>query len=141
MDDTARIDAVCGLVNAIGNSDWQGVAALLAENFRYIELGTGRTLDGPQAFIDAMSGWKGAFPDVRGTLTNVMASGQTVAVELVWAGTHEGALEGLGRTIGATGIHQSTPAALFVVFDDDRIVETRQYFDMVGLYKQIGALP
>ena len=62
MDDTARIDAACGLVNAIGNRDWQGVAALLAENFRYIELGTGRTLDGPQAFIDAMSGWKGAFP-------------------------------------------------------------------------------
>ena len=33
------------------------------------------------------------------------------------------------------------PAALFVVFDDDRIAETRQYFDMVGLYEQIGALP
>ena len=141
MDDQGRIDKARGVIDAIGDSDWQRVGQSLVSGFRYIELGTGRKLAGPDEFIDAMRGWKTAFPDVRGTISDVMVTDTTVAVELVWAGSHQGAFEGLGRTIDATGIHQATPAALFFVFEGDQIVETRQYFDMVGLYEQIGALP
>ncbi len=141
MDEQQRAAAARGLVEAIGDSDWDGVSDALASEFRYIELGTGRTLEGPDAFVEAMSGWKTAFPDVHGTVSEVTVTDDTVAVELVWTGTHTGAFEGLGRTLEPTGITQSTPAALFMVFADDKIAETRQYFDMVGLYEQIGALP
>ena len=140
MDNVKRTAAARAVVDAIGDSDWDRVTGALAPGFRYIELGTGRTLEGPAAFVEAMAGWKTAFPDVRGTVSEVTVTDDTVAVELLWVGTHKGAFEGLGRTLEPTGIRQSTPAALFMVFTGDKITETRQYFDMVGLYQQIGAL-
>jgi len=62
------------------------------------------------------------------------------ALEVTWTGTHTGPLETAEGTIPASGKRQETPAAIVLTFEGDKIKENKQYFDLMTLLKQIGAL-
>ncbi len=74
-------------------------------------------------------------------MTNAFASGNTVAIEVAWEGTHTGPLPGVDETISPSGKRQTTPAVMVLDFEGDRIAENRQYFDMMSLFQQLGATP
>ncbi len=114
---------------------------MMTPDYVYYELGTQRRIDGPEAVVAAMQGWKEAMPDAAGTVTNAVASGDTVTLEITWEATHTGPLESPMGTIPASGKRQVTPAAWIFNFEGDKINESRHYFDMVTLLVQIGAMP
>jgi len=128
------------MVEAFNNSDWDRTRALVG-NGVYNEIGTQRRLQGGDEILRAMQGWKQAMPDVKGTVTNALASGNEVVLEVTWHGTHTGPLETPGGTVPASGKSQTTPAAWIFEIDGDQIKESRQYFDMVAFLQQIGAMP
>lgn len=128
-------------VEAFNSGDWERVRAGLASDCRLNELGTGRSVDGPEKIVELFKGWKQAFPDAAGTVTTAFASGDTAALEVTWKGTHTGPLTTAEGTIPASGKPQATPAAIFFLFDGDKIKDTRHYFDSLTLLKQIGAQP
>ncbi len=128
-------------VDAFSNSEWGIMRATLASDARYDELGSERTIEGPDRIVELFRGWKQAFPDAVGTVTSVVAGGDKVALELIWRGTHTGPLATPEGEIPATGRHQVTPAAFFFTFEGDKIKESRQYFDSMTLLEQIGAQP
>jgi steroid delta-isomerase-like uncharacterized protein len=130
-----------GAIEAFNATDWQGFKALLAPDSIYNELGTQRRIQGADQIIQLWQGWKQAMPDVKGTVTNAFASGDTVALEITWEGTHTGPLEGPGGTIPASGRRQVTPSAFIFTFQADKIKESRNYFDIMTLLQQIGAMP
>ena len=68
------------IVDAINQSDWERLKAPLTPNSVYNELGTQRSLKGPNEITEAFQGWKLAMPDVKGTVTNCIASGNTVTM-------------------------------------------------------------
>jgi steroid delta-isomerase-like uncharacterized protein len=74
-------------------------------------------------------------------VTSAVGSGNKVALEVTWKGTHTGPLETAEGTIPASGKRQETPAAAFFTFEGDKIKESRHYFDSMTLLKQIGAQP
>ena len=80
-------------------------------------------------------------PDATGTVTNALASGNTVTLQVTWEATHAGPLEGPMGTIPASGKRQVTPAAWILTFEGEKIKESHHYFDMLNLLAQIGALP
>ena len=137
--DLTRI--ACDIVDAFNESDWERFRALLTPNTVLNELGTQRSLKGPNEVIEGMQGWKEAMPDVKGTVTNCIASGNTVTMEVSWTGTHTGPLVGPAGTIPASGKSQTTPSAWVLEFDGEKLSESRHYFDMVTLLTQIGAMP
>jgi steroid delta-isomerase-like uncharacterized protein len=128
-------------VDAFNNGNWELVLAGLTPDARYDELGTQRKMEDPQKIVEVFKGWKAAFPDAVGTVTSAIASGNTVALEVTWTGTHTGPLETAEGTIPASGKRQETPAGLFYTFEGDKIKESRHYFDSLTLLKQIGAQP
>ena len=129
------------IVDAFNQSDWERTRAPLTPNTVYNELGTQRSLKGPNEIIEALQGWKQAMPDVKGTVTNCVASGNTVTMEVSWTGTHTGPLVGAAGTIPPSGKSQTTPSAWVLEFDGEKLRESRHYFDMVTLLTQIGAMP
>ena len=129
------------MVNSFNESDWERTRALLTPNTVYNELGTQRSLKGPNEIIEALQGWKQAMPDVKGTVLNCIASGNTVTMEVSWTGTQTGPLEGSAGTIPPSGKSQTTPSAWIFEFEGGQIRESRHYFDMVTLLTQIGAMP
>lgn len=127
-------------VEAFNKEDWSRAMALLGTGL-YNEVGTGRQLRGEAEILPALKGWRKAMPDVKGTVTNAFASGNKAVLEVTWQGTQTGALDGPGGTLPPSGKRQTTPAAWVFEFDDDKVKESRQYFDMMSLMQQIGAMP
>ena len=128
-------------IDAFNEGDWEQMRALLTSDARYHEFGTERKIEGPDQIIELFKGWKTAFPDAAGTVTNAVADGNTAVLEVTWTGTHNGPLVTAAGTIPASGKRQETPAAVFYVFEGSKIKASRHYFDAMTLLKQIGAQP
>ncbi len=128
-------------VEAFNASDWKRTRAILTPDYVYNELGTQRRIEGPDAVVAAMQGWKHAMSDAAGTVTNALFSGNTVTLQVTWEATHDGPLEGPMGTIPASGRRQVTPAAWIFTFEGEKIKESHHYFDMMTLLTQIGAIP
>ena len=128
-------------IEAFNAAKWDRVKEIVTSNSLYIEAGTQRRIQGADAIVIALQGWKRAFPDVKGKITNAISTGSNVVLEITWEGTHTGPLEGPGGTIAATGKRQVTPSAMVILFEGDKIRESRHYFDMMTLLQQIGAVP
>ena len=141
MAEQDLIKVARGLVEAFNRSDWEGCRAALAADALYDEVGTARRLQGVAQIIQGLQGWKGAMPDVKGTVTNAVATGNTAVLEVTWQGTHTGPLPGPTGTLPATGKRQTTRSGWLLNFDGGRIKESRHYFDMLSFMQQIGALP
>jgi steroid delta-isomerase-like uncharacterized protein len=127
-------------VESFNNDDLKRASALLGAGV-YNEVGTGRQLRGEAEILPALQGWRKAMPDVKGTVTNAVASGNTALLEVTWEGTQTGPLDGPGGTLPPSGKRQTTPAAWVFEFDGDKIKESRQYFDMMSFMQQLGAMP
>jgi steroid delta-isomerase-like uncharacterized protein len=145
LTETLTVDQIVKIareqVEAFNAGDWERMRAMLASDSLYNELGTERKIEGPDMMVELFKGWKTAFPDAVGTVTNAVASGTKAALEVTWKGTHTGPLETAEGTIPASGKAQETPAAFFFAFEGGKIKETRHYFDSLTLLKQIGAQP
>ncbi len=128
-------------VEAFNVGDFEGSTAAMTADSILNEFGTQRKVLGAAAVREVLKGWKQAMPDVTGTVTNAFASGNNVALEVTWRGTHTGPLESPGGTIPASGKTVVTPGSWVFEFEGDKIKESRHYFDMVTFLQQIGAMP
>lgn len=89
---------------------------------------------GPDGVRARVGAYKGAFPDSRVDVTEVIASGDVVAARWTWGGTNTGPVMGIpatGRTASIEGMH-------WFWFEGDRIAESWVQADNVGLLAQLG---
>jgi steroid delta-isomerase-like uncharacterized protein len=96
-----------------------------------------RDLRGPDALKQIVTMYRAAFPDVRMTVDDVIASGDKVALRWHSEGTHRGELAGLAPT----GVHGSTTGISIDRWQDGKIVEAWAEWDNMGLARQLGAAP
>ena len=75
-----------------------------------------------------------AFPDLRLSVDDVLASDEVVMVEWTWTGTHEGEFEGIAPTGREVEIRGMTKA----VIADGKIQEERGYYDLQDFLAQLG---
>lgn len=125
------------VIEAFNDEDWGGIRNLIGDS-TYNEVGTQRSLKG-DAIVEALQGWKAAFPDAKGTVTNTVESGQQVLLEVTWTGTQTGEMVTEQGTIPASGKQQTTPAAFVFEYENGNLKESRHYFDLLALLQQIGA--
>jgi steroid delta-isomerase-like uncharacterized protein len=101
---------------------------------RYELIGTGDVYDGPREVADYFEETRTAFPDQRNELIALHHSDDAVIVEANLFGTHDGPFRGLpptGRSF------EMRFCALFV-FEEDRLVCERVYFDAGTILRQLG---
>ena len=70
------------IVEAFNRGDWERLKARVTSDVVYEETGTGRRIEGADAYIQLCMGWKETFADVAGTVRSTAASGTTVALEI-----------------------------------------------------------
>ncbi len=78
-----------------------------------------------------------AFPDLKHTVDEMIAEGESVAARWTVRGTHQGDFQGIAPTgkpvrLSGTTVHHMT---------DGKIVETWLAFDSLDLLQQLGAVP
>lgn len=128
-------------MEAFSAGDWGRLKGLLTADAVYEETATQRRIQGPDAIVEVSKGWKVAFPDVKGTITQAFECGNSVAQEIAWEGTHTGELAGPMGTVPPTGRRVKIKAAQLLTFKGDKIAETKHFFDLLTMLAQIGAVP
>ena len=127
-------------VESFNTNDWDAVRASMLADVVYDERATGRIMQGPEAIIESMKGWKTFNSDGTGTISNIHVSGDTAVVEVTWEGTMDGPLETPGGSVPPTGKSHATHGAWVMTFEGDKLRESRNYFDMLQLLQQVGAM-
>jgi steroid delta-isomerase-like uncharacterized protein len=131
--------AAAELIDAFNEADWSRLRPLLASDLVYDETGTGRRVEGADAYVALLDGWKAAFPDVAGTIRDAITSDNVVAQEIHWHGTQTGPLETPTGTVEASGKPVSVDASIWYRFQGEAISEIHHYLDVATLLEQIGA--
>jgi steroid delta-isomerase-like uncharacterized protein len=129
------------LIESFNQGDLARFRGMLAPDVVYEETGTGRRLEGADAYIAALESWKRAIPDATGTIRKSVADGDTAMFEVVWEGTHSGPLESPAGAIPASGKRVRVPAVVASTVRGDKVTSVRHYLDVLSLLQQIGAMP
>ncbi len=101
---------------------------------RYELIGTGDVYDGREEVGRYFQETRTAFPDQRNELIALHHADDAVIVEANLYGTHEGSFRGLP----ATGRAFEMRFCAVFVFDEDRLVCERVYFDSNTVLRQLG---
>jgi steroid delta-isomerase-like uncharacterized protein len=101
---------------------------------RYEIIPTGDVYDGEAAVRAYFAESRAAFPDQRNELISLRHADDAVIVEFDLLGTHLGPL----RSLPPTGRSFRARMTAFFIFEGDRIVCERVYFDQATLLRQLG---
>jgi steroid delta-isomerase-like uncharacterized protein len=101
---------------------------------RYELVGTGDVFDGPEEVARYFQETRTAFPDQRNELIALHHADDAVIVEANLYGTHEGPLRGLPPT----GRSFEMRFCAVFVFEEERLVCERVYFDQNTVLRQLG---
>jgi steroid delta-isomerase-like uncharacterized protein len=101
---------------------------------RYELIGTGDVYDGREEVARYFEDTRTAFPDQRNELIALHHADDAVIVEANLHGTHEGPLRGLPPT----GRKFEMRFLAVFVFEEDRLVCERVYFDSGTVLRQLG---
>ncbi len=113
-----------------------GVTLGTFDHPRYEIVPTGDVFDGEEAVRRYLEATRTAFPDQRNELIALHHADSGVIVEFDLRGTHEGPLRG----IPPTGKAFTCRTAAFFLFEQDRLVCERVYFDAATILGQLGLI-
>lgn len=122
------------IIGAITAGDSEALLALLSPDLLDHNPVAGQAW-GRAGFIEWMSSARKAFPDLEGTVQDMLREGKRVAGRVVWRGTHRGAFAG----VAPTGKPVSFSAIHIVRFSRGRAIEWWGAGDLLGALQQIGA--
>lgn len=134
MGETAEVGT--RYMQALSTGDVDGAVALLADTCDF------HTPMGPIPGKEMIRGYLGAFdsafPGAQYELARVVEDGDTVAIEGVYRGTHNGALSMPdGNSLPATGRTVAAPFAVFLGVSGGAITSHRPYWDLAGFMAQL----
>jgi steroid delta-isomerase-like uncharacterized protein len=101
---------------------------------RYELIGTGEVFDGPEQVAQYFEDTRRAFPDQRNEVLALHHSDDGVLVEAIVRGTHKGPL----RSLPPTGREFELRILAMFVFEEDKLVCERVYFDQLTVLRQLG---
>ncbi|MFD8329895.1 ester cyclase [Streptomyces lydicus] len=123
---------------AWNNHDYDAVARAVSPECTVVEMGSGRTLRGPDGFVQLAKALFDAMPDMRFTLDHLTAQGDTVVVEYTGHGTHSGDLALRAGTVPATGREVTVHACDIYEVRDGKVTAARAYLDTGAIMTQLG---
>lgn len=101
---------------------------------RYEIIPTGEVYDGEEQVAEYFRATRAAFPDQRNELIALHHADDAVVAEFDLKGTHRGELRG----IPPTGREFTCRCVALFLFEDDRLVCERVYFDVLTIMAQLG---
>ncbi len=140
MSSTETLSLASRALEAFNNADWDAFRDLCNDDVVYVESGTGRRIEGIEAYLGALREWKIALPDVHGTIRRAVADGDLAAQDILWRGTHQGLLPTPTGPVAASGVEIVVTGSLWVTSRDGRVAEIEHHLDVLSLLAQIGAL-
>jgi steroid delta-isomerase-like uncharacterized protein len=124
-------------IEAYNERDLETEANLLAPDYvAHVPAAPG-PLEGLEAWRQFSGSFAEAFPDIRLTIQDIVAEGETVAARVAFRGTHSGEFQGIpptGKEVAFTSIEVNRVR-------DGKVEEHWVELDLLGLMQQLGAIP
>ena len=133
----ARRDAVVREHMASENRQEFEVTLATFAHPRYELIATGQVYDGEEAVRAYYGTSRAAFPDQRNEVHAIRHADDAVVVEFDLLGTHRGPFLG----VPPTGRSFTCRMVAIFLFEGDRIVCERVYFDAATILRQLGIAP
>jgi steroid delta-isomerase-like uncharacterized protein len=92
---------------------------------------------GPEGMKELIGMFRGAFPDIEGTIDEQVAEEDKMVMRYTARGTHEGELQGIpptGRRVTVMGVVMSRSGG-------GKMVESWELYDNLGMMRQLGLVP
>ena len=89
MTNTEISDA---MMKAFNEADWDTWRSFMAPDVTMQDFASGDFIEGVDAVMGYVMGWKSSFSNMIGTLENRIESGNTLVEECSWTGTNDGEL-------------------------------------------------
>jgi steroid delta-isomerase-like uncharacterized protein len=126
------------LIEEFWNKGNQSLAdQFFAPNYTYHDASTPDFGQGPEGERKRATLYRTAFPDLRLTVQDIIAEGETVMTRWSCHGTHKGDLSG----IAPTGKQFTISGVTIVRFSNGKMVEGYVNWDALGLMQQLGVVP
>jgi steroid delta-isomerase-like uncharacterized protein len=109
---------------------------LFAQNYSHHDSSTPEFGRGPESEKKRATLYRTAFPDVRLTVEDIIAEGETVTTRWSCKGTHKGDLSG----IAPTGKQFTISGISVTRFTSGKISESWVNWDALGLMQQLGVV-
>ena len=126
------------LIEELWNQSNPSVAEeLFTPNYTHHDPSTSDFGRGPESEVKRMNLYRGAFPDLRITIENIISESDTVMARWSCHGTHKGELSGIpptGKTIDLIGIS-------VVRLSGGKVAEGWVQWDTLGMLQQLGIVP
>jgi steroid delta-isomerase-like uncharacterized protein len=119
--------------------DVDGALSVCADDLEVIDPAMGQ-VHGLEAFREYLGTFKRAMPDARAIVENAAESGDTVAVEGRFTGTHTGPLATDDGDVEPTGAAVDLRFADISQVRNGKIVAYHTYYDQLGLLTQLGLM-
>jgi steroid delta-isomerase-like uncharacterized protein len=113
------------------------VDELFAPNYEVHDATTPDFGRGPESEKKRVTLYRSAFPDVRLTIEDIIAEGETVMTRWSCRGTHKGDLSG----VAATGKQFTISGITVARLANGKIAEAFVNWDALGLMQQLGVVP
>ena len=120
--------------DAWGSGDFETLKELIAPDYAFYYPSNSSNPVSGEDLIPMGKMIREAFPDVSFSMEEIYAVGDRVIFRFIQRGTHEGEYMG----IPATGNKYENSGVLITRFENGKVVEQREDFDMLGLYQQLG---
>ncbi len=122
-------EVVYAFLDAYNAKDFDGAMALLADDF--VTVGASTNWDPIQkaSYRDKLTCAAFAFPDSRWTTANMVVSGDTVAVRVIWTGTFMRPLAWRGQTRQPTGRSYREQTVLFFRIDENGQIREHNHYE------------
>jgi steroid delta-isomerase-like uncharacterized protein len=108
-----------------------------APNYQHYDSSTLDFGRGPESEKKRATLYRTAFPDLRLTIEDIIAEGETVMARWSCRGTHKGDLSG----IAPTGKQVTISGVTVARFTNGKMVEGWVNWDALGLMQQLGVVP
>ncbi len=127
---------------AISAGDLDTVRTVFHEDCVSTDFATGQTLKGIEGNMADVQNWNATFSDMKVEAVSHTVSGNTVVTEMRFAGTNDGDMPMPdGSSIPATGKRVEMQGCQICEFKDGKMINSRQYYDMMGMMAQLGLMP
>jgi steroid delta-isomerase-like uncharacterized protein len=113
---------------------------LVTEDVEAVLVPFGQTFHGRDGFTGFMQGFKGAFPDIRISVTNQVATDDQVVSEFTARGTHTGPLQAPAGAIPPTGRTVDFIVCEVMRVKQGRIASLHNYQDADSIMRQLGLI-
>jgi steroid delta-isomerase-like uncharacterized protein len=114
--------------------DMSIVDSIVSEN--YVYRAPGLEVCGPDDLKEFVTEYRSAFPDLNVHIDDMIIDTDKVATRFTMSGTHDGDFDGLAPThtkVSATGV-------LISRYENGKLVEDWDQFDMYSLMQQLGVV-